>query len=75
LSYYVPGQKPDGGTTGRTKNAHPKFDDYTQNSSDLEFKFKNRPQNSSVKDVKPLCEILVKLKIFHLYFFMDLPGA
>jgi hypothetical protein len=55
LSYYVPGQKPDGGAighaTGHAKKAgrrpDPKFDDYTQNSSDLQSKFKNQPQNNS----------------------------
>jgi hypothetical protein len=80
LSYYVPGQKPGGGTTGHAKRAgrrpDPKFDDYTQNSSDLQSKFKNQSQNNSrALYVKSLCEILVKLKIFFFVFFLDLPGA
>jgi hypothetical protein len=52
LSYYVPGQKLGGGTTGHAKKAgrrpDPKFDDYTQKFSDLQLKFKNRPQNTVV---------------------------
>jgi hypothetical protein len=52
LYYYVPGQKLGGGATSRTKKAgrrpDPIFDDYTQNSSDLQFKFKYRPQNNSI---------------------------
>jgi hypothetical protein len=51
LSYYFPGQKPGGGATGYAKRAgrrlDPKFDDYTQNSSDLQCKFKNQYQNNS----------------------------
>jgi hypothetical protein len=51
LSYYVPGQKPGGGANGHAKRAgrrpDPKFDDYTQNSSDLQCKFKNQSQNNS----------------------------
>jgi hypothetical protein len=51
LSYYVPGQKLGGGATGHAKMAgrRPdlKFDDYTQNSSDLQSKFKNQPENNS----------------------------
>jgi hypothetical protein len=43
LSYYVPGQKPGGGATGHAKSAgqrpDPKFDDYTQNASDLQSFF------------------------------------
>jgi hypothetical protein len=43
LSYHVPGQKPGGGATGHDKWAgrrrDPKFDDYTQNSSNLQSKF------------------------------------
>jgi hypothetical protein len=39
LSYYVPGQKPGGADTGHTKRAgrrqDPKFDDYSQNSSEF----------------------------------------
>jgi hypothetical protein len=52
LSYYVSGQKPGGGATGRVNRAvrrpDPKFDDYTQNSSDLQSKFKNQSQNISI---------------------------
>jgi hypothetical protein len=48
LSYYVPGQKLGGGATGHVKRAgrrlDPKFDDHTQNSSDLQCKFKNQSQ-------------------------------
>jgi hypothetical protein len=51
VSYYVPGQKLGGGATGHAKKADwrpdPKFDDYTQNSSEKLFEFKNQPQNSS----------------------------
>jgi hypothetical protein len=51
LSYYVQRQKPGGGVTGQAKGAvwwpDPKFDDYTQNSSDLQSKFKNQPQYNS----------------------------
>jgi hypothetical protein len=51
LSYYVSGQKPSGGATGHAKRAGRwpdlKFDDYTKNSSDLQSKFKNQPQNNS----------------------------
>jgi hypothetical protein len=51
LSYYVPEQKPGGGPTGHAKRAgrqpDSKFDDYTQNSSDLQSKFKNESQNVS----------------------------
>jgi hypothetical protein len=51
LFYYVPEQKPGGAATGHTKLAgrrpDPKFDDYTQNSSDLQCKFKNQYQNNS----------------------------
>jgi hypothetical protein len=43
-------QKPGGGATSHAKRAgrrlDPKFDDYTQNSSDLQSKFKNQPQNN-----------------------------
>jgi hypothetical protein len=50
LSYYVSGQKPGGGSTGHAKRAgrqpDPKFDDYTQNSSDLQCKFKNESQKT-----------------------------
>jgi hypothetical protein len=50
LSYFVTRQKPGGGATGHAKRAgqrpDPKFDDYTQNSSDLQFKFKNQYQNN-----------------------------
>jgi hypothetical protein len=56
LSSYVSGQKPGGGTTGHAKRAgrllDPKFDDYTQNSSDLQSKFKIN------------LKITVELKIF-----------
>jgi hypothetical protein len=56
LYYYYPGQKLGGGATGHAKRAgrrpDPKFDDYTYNSSDLQFKFKNQSQNKSrAKDV------------------------
>jgi hypothetical protein len=70
LSYHVPGQKPDGGATGHDKRAgrDPKFDDYTQHSSDLHSKFKNQYQNNSkAYDILQPCEILAKIK--------DLPGA
>jgi hypothetical protein len=50
LSYHAPGQKLGGGATDHNKWAGrrrvPKFDDYTQNSSDLQSKFKNLPQNN-----------------------------
>jgi hypothetical protein len=73
LSYYVPGQKPGGGATGHAKRAgrwlDPKFDDYAQNSSDLQCKFKNQSQNNSgAKDVKSFCDILVNMK--YLYFWI-----
>jgi hypothetical protein len=51
LSYHVPGQNPGDGTTGHDKWAgrrrDPKFDEYTQNSSDLQSKFKNQYKNNS----------------------------
>jgi hypothetical protein len=51
LSYYIPGQKPGGGATGHAKRAgrrlDSKLDDYNKNSSDLQSKFKNKPQNNS----------------------------
>jgi hypothetical protein len=50
LSYYVPGQKPKGGAIGPAKRAgqrpDPKFDDYTQSSSEKRSEFKNLPQNN-----------------------------
>jgi hypothetical protein len=53
---FSPGQKPGGGAPSHAKRAgrrpDPKFDDYTQNSSDLQCKFKNQS------------EITVKLKMF-----------
>jgi hypothetical protein len=56
LSYYVPGQKLRGGATGHALRAgqrlDPKFDDYIQNSSDLQSEFKNQPQNNNrIEDV------------------------
>jgi hypothetical protein len=64
LSYYVPEQKLGGGATGHAKRAgrrsNPKFDDYTQNSSDLQSKFKN----------ESFCEILAKLKDFYFCNFL-----
>jgi hypothetical protein len=51
VSFYVPGQKAGGFATGHAKRAErrsdTKFDDYIQNSSDLQSKFKNQPQNNS----------------------------
>jgi hypothetical protein len=51
LSYYVQIQKQGGGATGHAKRAGrrpvPKFDDYTQNSSEKQYKFKNKSQNNS----------------------------
>jgi hypothetical protein len=51
LSYYVPGQKLGGVATGHAKKARrrpdPKFDHYTQYSSDLQSKFKDQSQNNS----------------------------
>jgi hypothetical protein len=51
LFYYVPGQKPGDGAAGHAKRVRqrpdPKFDDYTQNSYDLQSKLKNQPQNNS----------------------------
>jgi hypothetical protein len=44
------GQKPGGGANGRGGagwRPDPKFDDYTQNSSDLRSNLKNQPQNNS----------------------------
>jgi hypothetical protein len=49
LSYYVTGQKPGGGTTSHAKMlAEQKFNDYTQNSSEKQSKFKNKPKNYSI---------------------------
>jgi hypothetical protein len=39
----APPVTPKGQGGGRTQS----FDDYTQNSSDLQCKFKNQPQNNS----------------------------
>jgi hypothetical protein len=51
LSYYVPGQKPGGGATSHAKRAgrrpDPKFDDYTLNYSEKQYKFKNQSQKNS----------------------------
>jgi hypothetical protein len=75
LSYYVPGQKPGDGATGHAKRAgrrlDPKFDDYTQNSSDLQYKFKNLSQNNNrALDVKSFCEILVNMIFFYFCIFL-----
>jgi hypothetical protein len=49
-TYYVPGQKLGGGTTGHGRQAgrrlDSKFDEYSQNSSDLQSKFKKPQKNS-----------------------------
>jgi hypothetical protein len=51
LCFKLSRQKLGGGTTGHAKRVgqrpDPKFDDYTQNSSDLQSKFKNQPQNNN----------------------------
>jgi hypothetical protein len=75
LSYHISGQKPGGGATSHAKWAgrrrDPIFDDYTQNSSDLQSKFKNQPQNNSrAQDFKPPSEILAKLKDFYFCNFL-----
>jgi hypothetical protein len=75
LSFYVSGQKSGGGATSHAKRAgrlpDPKFDDYTQNSSDLQSKFKNQSQNNSrASDVKSFCEILVNMKDFYFCNFL-----
>jgi hypothetical protein len=75
LSYYFSGQKPGGGATSHAQRAgrrpDPKFDYYTQNSSDLQCKFKNQSQNNSrAKDAKSFCEILVNMTDFYFGNFL-----
>jgi hypothetical protein len=75
LSYYALEQKLDGGATSHARRAgrrpDAKFDDYTQNSSDLHCKFKNLFQNNSrALDVKSFWEILVNMKDFYFCIFL-----
>jgi hypothetical protein len=68
------GQKPGGGATGHTKRMgrrpNPKFDDYTQNSSEIQSKSKNQPQiSTSAQDFEALTVIQVRLKDYYLIFF------